>query len=129
THASRARSCRLRGRRRALLFKLGHVFLEEHRHPFRGFGAHAQPIFDPLRVEADALVSVFDHGVVSAQFLDDAPVARLPRVDGYNAKIRSVLAPKPFHTDSNCHGSTFLDGTNFPALPTGTVITPVLVWF
>src|SRR5207245_1058754 len=69
----------------------------------RRLGAHAHPVLDPIRLELHALVGVGDHRVVSAQLLDDAPVARLPAVDGHDAEIRAVFPPQPFHAKSNCH--------------------------
>src|SRR5262249_13949480 len=98
----RCRRCLcLRGCR--LLLELCHVFLQEHRDAFRRLSPNAEPVFDPVGLERHPLVSVLDHRVIGAQFFDDAAVARLPRVDGHNPKIRAVLPPESFHANANCH--------------------------
>jgi hypothetical protein len=41
-------------------------------------------------------LSVSDHRVVGAEFLDHAAVARLPRIDGHNAEVGPMLAASFF---------------------------------
>src|SRR5205807_9461395 len=68
----------------------------------------ALPVLDPVRLEGDPGVGVFHLRVVGAQFLDDAAVARLPRVDRDDAEELPVLPAHLFHANAYGHGATLL---------------------
>src|SRR5262245_41209671 len=83
-----------------------HVLLQERRHPFRRQGADALPILDPVWLERHAGVGVLHLGVVGTQFLDDAAVARLPRIDRDDAEKLPMLPAHLFHANAYGHGAT-----------------------
>src|SRR5262249_13176973 len=89
-----------------LLLGFLHVLLEQRLDAFRRQGADAAPVLDSLRLEDDAGVSVFHLRVIRAELLDDAAVARLPRVDRDDAKELPVLPAHLFHANTYGHGAT-----------------------
>src|SRR5262245_2646952 len=103
--AYRGSGRRRRGRLfRLLLLSLLQVFLEERLNPFRRQGADAPPVLDAVRLEDDASIGVLHLRVVGAEFLDDAAVARLSRVDRDDAEELPVLPAHLFHADTYGHG-------------------------
>src|SRR5207237_1608767 len=88
-----------------LFLELLQVFFQEHRDLFRDLGADAHPVFHAIRLEPHALIGVLDLRIVSAQFLDDAAVARLARIDRHNAEELPVLPPHHFHSNTYGHES------------------------
>src|SRR5262245_43623447 len=90
------------------LFPLLHVLLEEHRDLLRRQRAHAQPVLDAVRLQRHALVGLLDLRIVGAQLLEDAAVARLPRIDRHDPEIMPVLPPHHLHAYAYGHDFTFL---------------------
>src|SRR5712692_36480 len=87
------------GARRRLLGRLANLGLrpqsgiaQEARHPIARRRTHLEPVLDALALQHHALlVAALEHGIVGAEFLDEAAVARTPGVRHHDRIERTLL--------------------------------------